>query len=134
MSEHKGEPTVFEDIYDAINWDLARSRVSRKEISCMLYPGRRPETAMALFSRAMNPYNQDVHLSVDHLIAVMHHTGGQHTLHYLCDETGYEIPEKKDREALAEERKKQVDELLMQIREVAKKIDVTVKLDGEGHK
>src|SRR5512139_2664519 len=95
---------LFEDIFDAINWDLAQARVSRKEMACILYPGRRIETAMALFSRAMNPFNSDVHLSVDHLIAIMMHTDGVHTLHFLCDQIGCERPEKKGREGITQER------------------------------
>ena len=128
MSDSNGGRS-FEDIYDAINTDLAVSRTPRKEMAIILWPGRRPETAMGLFSRAMTPDNTDVHLSIEHLIAIIKHTGGQHTLYYLCDFAKFERPIKKSNETMREEVRREMQDLLIELRRVAKKIDDTVDLE-----
>ena len=121
----------IESLYDAISLDLANARVTYKHMACILWPGRRPETAMGLFSRAMNPDNVDVHLTVEHLQAIMTATGGAAIVAYLCDACKFERPKKKTSADVLQELKDEFTSMTRALQAIARKIDCTVPV-GEG--
>ena len=117
---------THEDIYSAINADLAESRTTRKEMACTLYPGRKPETAMGIFSRAMTADSTDVHLSVVQLRCIIQKTGGQNIIAYLCDDAGYDQPAKKSKAGIREEIRAEMQNMLLSMTALARRME-TVK-------
>lgn len=85
----------YEDAYDALNQAIAETGRSRKEVSSRVYPGRKIETALSLFSRAMSPENTDVHLSQEMVETVMECARPDDYIFYLCDKFGFERPARK---------------------------------------
>jgi hypothetical protein len=61
----------YEDAYDALNQSMAETGRTRKEVASRIYPGRKIETALSLFSRAMSPENTDVNLSQEMVKTVL---------------------------------------------------------------
>jgi hypothetical protein len=85
----------YDSPYDAIEKAIIVSGKSKKEIACILYPGRQIETAKSLLSRALCPDNTDVRLSIESLLSLMQETRPHDIIYFLCDEFGFERPEKK---------------------------------------
>ncbi len=85
----------YEDAYQALDQSIAETGRSKKEIAAAIYPGRRIETALSLFSRAMTPENTDVHLNVEMIETIMERTRADDFLFYLCDKFGFERPARK---------------------------------------
>jgi hypothetical protein len=115
-------PIYYDDLFDAIDLQIMVSGLSKKELAAHIYPGRRIETAKSLFSRAINPENTDVHLSVEHLVAMMDEMGAEHIINFLCDRYFFQRPEKRDPQAAALDRHQQVEGLVVQFQELAAKM------------
>jgi hypothetical protein len=90
-----GGSLSYEGPYDAIEKSIAKSGKPKKAIACTIYPGRQPETAKSLFSRAMSPQNTDVRMSIENLLTIMRETTPEDFIYYLCDEFGFERPNRK---------------------------------------
>ena len=98
-------PLYYDDIFEALDIQIMQSGLSKKELAAMIWPGRRIETAKSLFSRATNPENTDVHLFVEHLVALMDQIGADHIINFLCDRYFFQRPAKRDPQAAALDRK-----------------------------
>lgn len=85
----------YDDAYDALVKGIAVSGKSRKELACIVYPGRKPETASSLLSRALSPENTDAHISIENLLTILRETRPNDFIYFLCDEFGFNRPEKK---------------------------------------
>lgn len=94
-------PLYYDDIYEAVDLQILKSGLSKKELAAHIYPGRSIETAKSLFSRSLSSENTDVHLRVEHLIALMDQIGGEHIINFLCDRYFFQRPQKRDKQAAA---------------------------------
>lgn len=94
MSEY-GDHLFYDGPYDALERSIAKSGKPKKAIACTVYPGRQPDTAKSLLSRAMSPENTDVRMSIENLLTIMHETTPEDFIFYLCDEFGFERPHRK---------------------------------------
>jgi len=108
----------YDDVYEAIDLQILNSGLSKKELAAALFPGRSIETAKSLFSRALSPENTDVHLRVEHLIAMMDQTGAEHIINFLCDRYFFHRPSRRDPQAASMDRDEQVKCLLQQFEEI----------------
>jgi hypothetical protein len=120
-------PIYYDDLFEAIDIQIMASGLSKKELAAHVWPGRRIETAKSLFSRAINPENTDVHLSAEHLIAIMDLIGPDHIINYLCDRYFYQRPSKRDRQAAALNREQQAEELVNQLQELTWRMKILVE-------
>ena len=91
----KNDFLFYDDPYDALDKSIAFSGKTKKAIAAAIYPGRQPDTAKSLLSRAMSSENTDVHLSIENLMALLRETRPEDFIYYLCDEFGFERPERK---------------------------------------
>ena len=119
----------YEDAYDALNQSIAETGRSRKDIASKVYPGRKIETALSLFSRAMSPENTDVHLSQEMIEAIIESTRPDDYLFYLCDKFGFERPARKPA-ALEAEIRLSMQGMQRQMGEMMKKLERLEKAKG----
>lgn len=115
-------PIYYDDIFEAVDLQIMASGQSKKELAAHLWPGRRIETAKSLFSRALNPENTDVHLTVEQLMAMMDVIGAEHVINFLCDRYFYQRPSKRDPQAQTLDRQQQVEGLILQFEDLAVKM------------
>ncbi|MCK9570044.1 hypothetical protein M0R72_13965 [Candidatus Pacearchaeota archaeon] len=94
------EHLFYDGPYDALEKSIALSGKTKKHIAEALWPGRQPETAKSLLSRALSPENTDVHVNLENLLTILRETRPEDFLYYLCDEFGFERPDKKSPEKL----------------------------------
>lgn len=87
--------TIAKKAYYILDRSIAISGKTKKEIAAAIYPGRKPETAKSLLSRAMSSENMDVHLSIENILIIIKETRPDDFLYFLCDEFGFERPSKK---------------------------------------
>jgi hypothetical protein len=80
---------------DAVEKSIAVSGKPKKAIAEAVWPGRQPETAKSLLSRALSPENTDVNLNVENLLTIMRETRPDDFIYFLCDDFGFERPAKK---------------------------------------
>lgn len=99
----KNAQLFYGDAYEALERAIASSGKTKKEIAAACYPGRTPETAKSLLSRALNPENSDVHLCICTMLTIMRETRPDDFLYYLCDEFGFNRPDRKAPEDLERE-------------------------------
>jgi hypothetical protein len=93
------QPVLFyEDIYDAVNRQIAESGKNRSCLALVIYPGAKPETAVSKLTRALSPENTDVSLTVEMMRVIMKECGANHIINYLCDDYGYDRTHRKDPE------------------------------------
>ena len=111
----------FDDAYDALNQSIAETGRTRKEIAARLYPGRKIETAMSLFTRKMTPENTDVHLTEEDVEAIMEATRPDDYIFHLCDKFGFERPVRK-KAALEADIRLTLQTMTRQMTEVMKKM------------
>jgi hypothetical protein len=116
----------YDDAYDALEKSIAASGKTKKEIAASCYPGRSIETAKSLLSRALSPENTDVHLCICTILTVMHETRPDDIIFYLCDEFGFNRPDRKNEEQF----EKEIRQDLRGVSEVLKVL--TKKLDSLG--
>lgn len=90
----------YDGPHDAIDKSIAVSGIPKKAIAEAIWPGRNSDTAKSLLSRALSPENHDVHINIENLLVIMRETQRPDFLFYLCDEFGYERPDKKSPEKL----------------------------------
>lgn len=119
-------PIYYDDIFEAVDFQVMQSGLSRKELAATLWPGRRIETAKSLFSRATNPENTDVHLYVEHLVALMDLIGAEHVINFLCDRYFYQRPQKRDLQAAALDKQQQAEALVNQFQELTWRMKLLV--------
>ncbi len=115
-------PIYYDDIFEAVDLQIMASGQSKKELAAHLWPGRRIETAKSLFSRALNPENTDVHLTVEQLMAMMDVIGAEHVINFLCDRYFFQRPSKRDPQAQTLDRQQQVEGLILQFEDLAVKM------------
>lgn len=128
MSDNGQSVLFYEDQYDAIEKSIASSGKSKKEIASILYPGRKIETAMSLFSRALSPENTDVHLSIEMIKTILQETRPDDFIFYLCDEFGFERPSQKNKESFERDVKTDVKKLLEGIGSIKKKLEALERM------
>jgi hypothetical protein len=107
-------PYYCEDILEAIERQILISGLSKKELAAHLFPGRSIETAKSLLSRALHSENTDVHLWVDHLIAIMDICGSDEIIGYLCDRNGFQRPARRDPAAAILDGRHDISDVLIQ--------------------
>ena len=90
---------IYDSPYEAIEKSIASSGKTKKEIASILYPGSDLNTAKSLFSRALNPENRDVNLSIENILAIMKETRPEDFLYFLCDQFGFERPARRTKES-----------------------------------
>jgi hypothetical protein len=120
----------YEDIYEAIDLQILNSGLSKKQIAAHLYPGRNIETAKSLFSRAKSPENTDVHLWIEHLIAIGDLAGSEHIVNYFCDRWFFHRPSKRDPIAASLDKQEQVKSIVLQIEELTARMKSLTRKDG----
>lgn len=113
---------TYEDAYQALDQSIAETGRSRKEIAVKVYPGRRIETAVSLFSRAMSPENTDVNLNIEGIETIIENTRPDDYIYYLCDKYGFERPDRK-KAALETEIRLTMQNLQKQMAELAAKME-----------
>lgn len=118
------QPIYYDDVYEAVDLQILQSGLSKKELAAHLWPGRSIETAKSLFSRAISPENTDVHLRVEHLIALMDQMGADHIINFLCDRYFFQRPEKRDPQAAELDKQEQMNQLVRQLEQM------TVRMKG----
>jgi hypothetical protein len=122
-------PSFYDDIWEAIDLQILKSGLSKKELAAHIYPGRSIETAKSLFSRALSPEITNVNLHVEHLIAMMDQIGAEHIINCLCDRYFFQRPEKRDPQAAALDKEHQVEGLVVQFQELAAKMKKLTRTD-----
>lgn len=95
MNNQKDNYLFYDGPFDALEKSIAFSGKPKKAIAEAIYPGRQPDTAKSLLSRSMSSENTDVRLSVENLLVIMRETRPEDFLFFLCDEFGFERPNKK---------------------------------------
>jgi hypothetical protein len=101
MPPENGYPfaAIYDSPYEAIEKSIASSGKTKKELASILYPGSDLNTAKSLFSRALNPENRDVNLSVENILSIMQETRPEDFLFFLCDLFGFERPARRTKES-----------------------------------
>ena len=122
MPDNGQSNLFYEDFYDAIDKAIASSGRTKKELACILYPGRQIETAKSLLTRALSPENTDVHLSIEALLTIMKETRPEDVIHFLCDEFGFERPMKRGRESFERELKGRVKHISDDLKIVVRRL------------
>jgi hypothetical protein len=112
----------YDGPYDALEKAIAQSGKPKKAIACAIYPGRQPDTAKSLLSRALTPDNTDVRISVENLIVILKETRPEDFIYYLCDEFGFERPVKKTKKDIHLAIYEELEEIKKKIEIVSKKI------------
>jgi hypothetical protein len=110
----------YDSAYDALEKAIAQSGKPKKAIASIVYPGRQPETAKSLLSRALAPDNTDVRISIENLITILRETRANDFIFYLCDEFGFERPNRKLKKDFR-------NEIQLQISDISKKLEILVK-------
>lgn len=105
------QPLFYEDIHEAIDCCIADSGKTKKSLAMSIYPGRTPETAKSLFSRALSPENEDVRLSMEALLKLLDETNPAHVINYLCDRYRFNRPERKERRSFEREAKQMFEQV-----------------------
>lgn len=90
----------YDGALDAIDKSIAVSGKPRKAIAEAVWPGRQPETAKSLLSRALSPENTDVNLNIENLLTIMRETRADDFIYFLCDEFGFDRPAHRSPEKL----------------------------------
>lgn len=124
MPDNGQQPLFYEDAYDAIEKAIAASGKTKKELAAVLYPGRQIETAKSLLTRALTPENTDVHLSIEMLLTILRETRSDDFIYFLCDEFGFERPQRKDKESFKRDVKQDLKALIDQVKNLSRKVDV----------
>ena len=101
----------YDGPYDALEKAIAVSGKPKKAIAEAAWPGRQPETAKSLLSRALSPENTDVNLNVDVLLVIMRETRPDDFINYLCDEFGFERPSRKTSDKIRQDIEAEVSEI-----------------------
>lgn len=112
----------YESAYDALEKSIAISGKPRKAIAEAVYPGRQLETAKSLLSRALSPENNDVHINLENLQVIIKETRPDDFLFWLCDEYGFNRPEKKTSEKLKKELAEEVKDINQRLNQLLKQI------------
>lgn len=118
MEENQGY-LFYENAYDALTKTINQSNIPQKEIACAIYPGCEMSTAKSRFSRAMSP-ESDVKLHLENIITILKMAGASDFIFYLCDEFGFERPQRKAKKDVRRE-------LEVQIKEINKNLTVLIK-------
>lgn len=112
MGSGKQENYLFYDgPFDALEKSIALSGKTKKAVAAAVYPGRNQDTAKSLLSRALSPENTDVHLSVENLLTTMRETRPDDIIYYLCDEFGFERPDKKTTDKIRQDTAAEIHEI-----------------------
>jgi len=122
MSQTGQGSLFYEDEYDALNKGMAATGKTRKDISTSLYPGKKLEDALSLFSRIMSPQSTDMNLKVEQLWKILDETRADDFLYYLCDRYSFNRPTKKSKATFQDEVKEQVGKLQNQMAILLKQI------------
>jgi len=101
----------YDGPYDALEKSIAVSGKPKKAIAEAVWPGRQPETAKSLLSRALSPENTDVNLNIDILMVIMRETRPDDFINYLCDEFGFERPSRKTPDKVRQDIEAEVSEI-----------------------
>lgn len=117
------QPLFYEDALDAIEKAIASSGKTKKEIAAIIYPGRQPETAKSLLSRALTSENTDVHLSMEMILTILKETRADDFIFFLCDEFGFERPIKKDKESFKKEVKGDLKNIMENLKHLTRKVE-----------
>lgn len=112
----------YESAYDALEKSIAISGKPRKAIAEAVYPGRQLETAKSLLSRALSPENNDVHINLENLQVIIKETRPDDFLFWLCDEYGFNRPEKKTSDKLKKELAEEVKDINQRLNQLLKQI------------
>ncbi|MGA2332287.1 MAG: hypothetical protein ABSG75_11060 [Syntrophales bacterium] len=120
MDRNNDTYLFYDGPYDAIDKAIANSGKTKKAVASVIYPGRQPETAKSLLSRALSPDNTDVRLSVENLEAILNETRPDDYIFYLCDKYGFERPNRKLKKDFRKE-------LETEIRDIGNRLKVLVK-------
>jgi hypothetical protein len=117
------QPVLFyEDLYDAVNRQIAEAGKTRMYLSQVIYPGVKPETAQSKFTRALSPENTDVSLTVEMLRVIMKECGANHIINYLCDDYGYDRTHRKDPEDFKRQIKGQIKGVEAMMKDLLSKV------------
>ena len=100
---------------DAIEKSIAVSGKPKKAIAESVWPGRQPETAKSLLSRALSPDNTDVNLSVENLLVIMREARPDDFIYFICDEFGFERPDKKTPDKIKQDIAEEVKQIRGQL-------------------
>ena len=92
---YKDDFLFYENIEDALEKSIIASGKTKKEIASVIYPDCQIETAKSRLSRALSPEHTDVNISIGHMKAIMKETRPEDVIYCLCDEFGFERPNKK---------------------------------------
>lgn len=120
----------YEGPYDALEKSIAISGKTRKNIASAVYPGRQPDTAKSLLSRALSPENSDVRISVENLLTIMQETRPDDFIFWLCDEFGFERPQRRVKKDIRREMEQQIQQISRNLAILVKKIP-TLKDDDD---
>jgi hypothetical protein len=112
----------YESAYDALEKSIAISGKTRKAIAEAVYPGRQIETAKSLLSRALSPENNDVHVNLENLQVIIRETRPDDFIFWLCDEFGFDRPEKKTSDKIKREMVADVKNIHDQLNQILKKL------------
>lgn len=107
----KPESLFYDGPYDAFEKSIAYSGKTKKSIAAVIYPGRQPDTAKSLLSRAMSSENTDVHLNVENVLTLMKETRPDDFLYFLCDTFGFERPKRKTSDRIRQDIAAEVREI-----------------------
>lgn len=100
---------------DAVEKSIAVSGKPKKAIAEAVWPGRQPETAKSLLSRALAPDNTDVNLNVENLLVIMREARPDDFIYFLCDEFGFERPDKKTPDKIKQDIAEEVKQIRGQL-------------------
>jgi hypothetical protein len=110
------EQLFYDGPYDSLEKSIALSGKTRKHIAEAVYPGRQPETAKSLLSRALSPENTDVHLNIENLKVILRETRPDDFIFWLCDEFGFERPRKKTSDNYKQDLAKALNEINLRLK------------------
>jgi hypothetical protein len=130
MGDKQGE-LFYEDAFDALLKSIGITGKSQKRIALTLYPGKKKETAVSHFSRAMSSEHGDIHLTLEHTMKILEETRPEDFLFFLCDKFGFERPILKTPESFKSEIRSKVHDISDKLTSVISELD---QLDRLNHK
>jgi hypothetical protein len=122
MMNHKDDFLFYESIEDALEKSIITSGKSKKEIASVLYPDCQIETAKSRLSRALSPEHDDVHVSIGHLKKIMKETRPDDVIYCLCDEFGFDRPNKKTSDTIKKDIQAGIHEINSRLKMIVRQL------------
>jgi hypothetical protein len=107
----KNDFLFYDGIEDALEKSIITSGKTKKEIASILYPDCQIDTAKSRLSRALSPEHTDVNISIGHLKVIMKETRPEDVIYCLCDDFGFERPQKKTADKIKRDIHQEVQEI-----------------------